>query len=215
MLGRVLDLLRLTERDCIVCGNEVDFSDQGYVCEECLKTISPVHPMDYTPLEWISSYRVFGRYEGVLMECIKVLKFRSVKPLADVLGRSMENHIKEFIEDIDPDITTYVPVHLRRWWSRGFDHNREILKGAGIEAKKMLIRVKHSKPLAQIDKTGREKAVKDAFRVQKDLLEGVEGKTILVFDDILTTGSTAKSVAETLMSLGALRVHFYFLARES
>ena len=215
MLGRVIDLLRLTERECITCGKKTDFSGQGYVCDECLNTLKPYHPMDYTPLEWVSSYRVFGRYEGVLSDCIKALKFKSVKPLAKVLGRAMRSHLEEFLKDIEPDLLTYVPVHWRRRWSRGFDHNLEILNGAGIEAQRLLIRVKHSKPLAQMGKGSREKAVKDAFRVPKDLIEEVEGKVIFVFDDILTTGSTAKSVAETLMSLGALRVHFYFLARES
>lgn len=213
-VGRLLSLSGLSENRCCLCGLEVSGEDQGYVCEDCLAGIRPYHPVEYPKLEWISSYRVFGRYEGVLSEVIKLVKFKSVRPLARRLGEIVGEHLAEFVKEKDPHIVTWVPLHPFRFWNRGFDHNLEILKGTGVRAKGLLVRVRYSKPLAPFGREERMKRVKGAFSVRKDVLDEVEGKRVLVFDDVLTTGATATSIAEHLMSLGAEEVYFYFLAKE-
>ena len=214
MLAKLLETLKLTENACRVCKEPFSPSSQGFVCEGCLQGIKPAYPIEYNALDYISSYRVFALYEEPLSEVIRLVKFRSILPLAHELGSHLSEHLGEYIEEISPDIITYIPVHLFRFWRRGFDHNREILKGAGIHTVEVLMRLKHSKPLASLSKEKRFSVVKDAFRVRKAWIDEVEGKRILVFDDILTTGATSTSVARALLSLGAEEVFFYFVARE-
>ncbi len=214
MLGRALTLLGLTEERCTFCGGGLDDPEQGYLCGECIKSIEPAHPILYEKLDFIESYRVFGSYDGVLAEAIRLIKFRSVKPLARRLGTAISRHLKEFIEETHPDLLTHVPLHTFRFWKRGFDHNEEILLGAGLNSEPVLFRKRHSRPLASYGREERLSAVKDAFGVREEFIDAVEGKRVLVFDDILTTGATSRAVSELLLSLGASEVFFYFLSRE-
>ncbi|WP_147425011.1 ComF family protein [Hydrogenivirga caldilitoris] len=204
----------LSEDSCLICGGEIAHLEQGYVCEGCLMEIKPYHPFNYEKLGLISRYRVYGRYESTLAEVIRLIKFRSVKPLAYTLGERISGHLGDFLEEAKPDILTYVPVHSWRLWSRGFDHNRVLLEGAGVKYDSLLLRRKHSKPLAYYEREKRFVTVKDAFGVRKELADRVEGKKILVFDDVLTTGATSTTICELLLSLGAEDVFFYFLAKE-
>jgi len=68
--------------------------------------------------------------------------------------------------------------------------------------------------LASYGKDKRSEVLKGAYRVKRERVDGIEGKKILVFDDILTTGTTCRSIAELLLSLGADEVLFYFVAKE-
>lgn len=213
MIGFLLDSLNLVERTCSWCGRYLrTAADQGYLCGMCIKNLRPSHPVAYRRVSFVSSWKAFGRYEGLLSHALKLVKFKRVKPLARELGCAIEKHLMGFIGEVKPDLITWVPIHWRRFWERGFDHNEEILKGAGVRAEPILWRVKHAKPLASYDRKERLAVVRDAFMVEKAFLDDLEGATVLVFDDILTSGATSASVAELLLSVGVENVHFYFLA---
>ena len=214
MLGDILKALHLTDESCTVCGNPVNSSLQGYLCDDCLGELKPAHPIEYKPLEYVSSYRVFGRYEGVLKECLQAVKFKGAVPLARTLGIAIRESLSSFVSETRPDLVTFVPTHLFRFWRRGFDHNAEILKGADVEAENLLVRVRYSKPFASLSKEERFKRAKGSFRVKKDWIDRIEDKRILVFDDILTSGATSTSVAEELLTVGAREVHFFFVAKD-
>ncbi len=212
---RIIDLLGVAENTCEVCGLEFSPEEQGYICNSCLEEIKRNYPIEKKDLSFISDYFVFARYEGVLKEVLRLYKFKSVKPFSKILAEKIRDSFFNYCEEIKPDLITYVPVHIFRYWSRGFDHNREILKALNVSFENILIRVKHSKPLANIKgKEKRLKAVKGAYKVRKSKIDLIEGKKILIFDDIITTGSTAESVSEELMSLGADSVYFFFMAQE-
>lgn len=215
MLRGFLKVLGVTEEVCVVCGATVEDPLQGYVCGNCIARIrqdKSIHPDRRLPR--VQGFRVFSRYEGVLGEVIRLVKFRRVLPLARKLGEVIAEDIREYTNRISPDLITFVPVHILRKWSRGFDQNREILKGAGMEFEETLVRVKYSRPLALFDRRERQKAVRGAFKVRRDKLKKVRGAKVLVFDDVITTGSTAVSVAEILIGAGAVSVYFYFVASE-
>ncbi len=214
MLGRLLSDLGLAETACSNCGSGVEDGRQGYLCERCLGELKPHHPIDYRRLEYITSYRVFGVYGGVLAEVLRLIKFRSVRPLARILGEAVREHMGEFVEETSPDLITFVPVHLLRFWGRGFDHNREILRGSGFDFEEVLLRLRYARPLASYGKEERMRMVRGAFGIRKEYVDKLEGKRVLVFDDILTTGATSRSVAESILSVGASEVFFYFVAKE-
>ncbi len=214
MLGSLLGALRLTESSCRVCGREFEPKAQGYICGLCFEGMRPSHPLTYERLDYVSSYKVFGLYDGVLAEAIKLIKFRSVKPLALEVGKRIREDLVSYMGEVEPDVLTFVPLHSFRLWNRGFNHNVEILKGASVEFEDILLRVRYSRPLAVYGREKRAEVVRDAFSVRKGWVDGVEGKKVLVFNDVLTTGATSRSVAELLLSLGASEVFFYFLSKE-
>jgi len=213
MLRSLLFKTGLAYGSCAVCGGALENHSQGFLCFACLREIKPA-PVLFTALPYVKSCRVFAPYGGVLAETLRLIKFRSVKPLAGFLGERISPDLKNFAEEVSADVLTFVPVHFLRRWTRGFDHNREILRGSRLPYEELLIRVRHSKPLIHYGREERFRKVESAFSLREGVADRVEGKRILVFDDVLTTGATATSVARLLLTFGADSVSFYFLSRE-
>ncbi len=212
MIG-FLQRLGLSSERCLHCGKPFIGNSQGLVCHVCLGSISSYHPMDYSErIEYVFSYRVFCLYEGPLREVIHSVKFRNSKTLAISLGHIIRGHLWEYIQELEPDIITFPPLNLRRLWSRGFNHMEYILKGAGVPYMEVFKRIDFSPPLARLEAEGREKAVL-GYRLREEFVDFLEGKRVLVVDDLLTTGSTIRRLAYLLMSVGAGEVHAYFVAK--
>ncbi len=208
----ILKGLGLIERECISCKKEGYFVGQGYVCEECLQSIKPYHPINYVHIDYIFSYRVFGIYDGVLMDVIKSIKFDLNKPLAKKLGQAIKPYLWDYIQQVNPDCVTFPPLNYRRLWQRGFNHAELILKHAGVTPIKLFIRKGFSKPMALLSKEEREKAVKE-FDLRKETLDLIENKVILIFDDLITSGTTVSYLAKLLLMAGASQVHAFFVAK--
>ncbi len=214
MLGSFLDRLGIVEITCLLCGLPFRPEDQGFVCDDCLRGLKP-EPVPYlSRIEPVAGYRVFGSYRGPVGEILRIIKFKHALPLARRLGRAIAGDLGRYVEEVSPDLVTFVPVHLWRFWSRGFDQNEEILKGTGLDFDKVLVRVKHSRPLARLRREDRIRAVQGSFKVRPSFLDRINSKRVLVVDDVLTTGSTAVSVTVELISLGAEKVFFYFVSVE-
>lgn len=182
------------------------------LCKECSLSLSGkgFYLPDLIP--GAKKVRAYASYSGTIAKVIRAIKFNNIRPLLTVLGQYIREDLGNFIEEIKPDLITYVPVHFFRWYRRGFDQNRDLLMMAGFEPKKVLKRVKHSPPLAGLGKEERSRKVAGSFRVTD--AGQIRGKKVLVFDDVLTTGSTAQEVLKTLKQAGAGEVYFYFLAVE-
>lgn len=111
-----------------------------------------------------------------------------------------------------------VPVPLHRWrlWSRGFNQSvlvaRELSKTWGIAAGNQLLRrVRRTQPLKGMNHAQRRKAVAGAFAVAN--ADRVKGKTVILIDDVLTSGSTVEACAKVLRRAGASRVELICWAR--
>lgn len=212
MIG-FLQKLGLSSERCVCCGKVFVGSSQGYVCNECISSIKPYHPMDYSEkLQYVISYRIFGKYDGVLKEVIHNMKFRNSKELALLLGKAISKHLWEYIEETKPDMITFPSLNLRRLWGRGFNHVEYILRGAGVPYVRVFKRRDMNKPMAFLSAEERQKAV-FGHKLREGLIDFLEGKIVLLVDDLLTTGSTIQRLAYLLMSVGAQEVHAYFVAK--
>ncbi|MCS6875670.1 MAG: phosphoribosyltransferase family protein [Aquificaceae bacterium] len=212
MIG-LLQSIGLAKSLCSACGLNFVGKEQGFLCESCLQSLKPYHPMDYSKrIEYVFSYRIYGLYKDVLKEVIQSIKFENSKRLAHRLGGIIKEHIQEYIEEVQPDLITYPSLNLRRLWSRGFNHMEEVLKGAGVPAIKLFKRRDFKPPLAYLDEQERARVVKE-HRLKEEFIEYLQGKRVLIVDDLLTTGSTIKRLAYLLMSVGAEEVHAYFIAK--
>ena len=111
-----------------------------------------------------------------------------------------------------------VPVPLHRWrlWGRGFNQSglvaRELGRSWGLETDcSLLRRVKRTQPLKGLNHSLRRKAVAGAFRAVG--AERIKGRTLVLIDDVLTSGSTAEACARALRRAGAGRVELICWAR--
>lgn len=155
----------------------------------------------------------YGNYDGRLRRLIHVYKYERVDTLAGPLARLLMDALPR---DEQFDVIAPMPLHWRKRWDRGFNQAdllaRVVAERSGIPYRaKLLRRVKASPAQAGLSFAARQTNVRGVFRVPK---HAVQGQSVLLIDDVLTTGATAASAARLLRRTGgASRVSILTLAR--
>jgi ComF family protein len=158
----------------------------------------------------------YGAYEGVLRELVHLFKYSRIQtmaePLASLLMAALPS--EEKFDAIAP-----VPLHWRKQWQRGFNQSellaREIARRQNIPMVRILRRARPTRAQAGLSNTDRRRNVLAAFRCRGSALSGrkLQGKQILLIDDVMTTGSTAAACALALKQAGARKVALLTVAR--
>jgi len=143
-------------------------------------------------------------------------KHASGEPVAEMLGRTFAESANVALKQCGADVVVPVPLHWRGRWSRGYNQaesiGREIAVALGVEFRAAgLRRLKPAVQHAQPSATARRQNVRGAFRVGRRA--NFVGRTVLVVDDVMTTGSTVSEAARVLREAGATKVFVAVLAR--
>lgn len=197
-----LEQLRIREPRCMKCGKPVRYSWQEY-CYDCGHTF---HYYDRGIALWI--------HKEPVSQSIYRFKFHNQRVFAQYYAREALIHLKTDIQCWNPDFIIPVPLHFCKMRKRGFNQAeilaKELGKVFGIPVKeKILVRIKNTKPQKILGPKERNSNLKGAFMVdnrQKDKL--LTGKTVLLVDDIYTTGSTLDAAAGVLKKAGAEKVYY-------
>jgi len=152
----------------------------------------------------------FGSYEGVLRELIHLYKYGRVKTLARPLGALLAARAaaRGTLRCRDSGSAALAPAMATRV-NQSELLARTIARRCGIPVIHALKRVRPTVAQAGLSNTGRRQNVAAAFRPRR----AVEGKRILLVDDVMTTGSTAASCALALKRAGASKVALLTVAR--
>ena len=133
------------------------------------------------------------------------------------LARTMSRYMQPLVGEHSPD-ALLVPVPLHRWriWGRGFNQSamvaKELSRRTGIPVSvDALRRTRATPPLKGMNFNQRRRLVAGAFRASAQA--ELRGRTVVLVDDVLTTGSTANACARVLKSAGAARVDLISWAR--
>lgn len=232
-LGLLLDpLLSLVYPPrCAVCGT----LGETCLCERCAQGITPVpdpkcarcgHP--FGDGSGCSHCRVrepafvrgrsLGGYEGVLRDAIHRFKFRDRPALAEPLGVRLTRFARaeaSALNGLRFDAVVPVPMHSIRRRLRGYNQSERLAQVVARElALRMdaglLTRLHATHPQVGLSGTMRQTNVQGAFAVPQR--ESVAGQTLLVIDDVTTTGSTLHECAAALKAAGAKAVYVLTLA---
>ena len=166
----------------------------------------------------------FGPYEGRMREAIHALKYDRLRPAARQLGSMLAQAIGQLVAEAPAEMLVIpVPLHRSKSAQRGFNQARLLATEALAALKKMhpewrlklasatIVRQRATESQAGLTPRQRRVNVRGAFVVPDP--KTVNGKHVLVIDDIMTTGATARSVAQVLIRAGAAKVWVATLAR--
>ena len=143
------------------------------------------------------------------------VKYVGAPRLGRFLGETAAEAVRPWFSDADA-VVTPVPLHPVRFRERGFNQSEAIGMGMasriGFEFEDgLLIRRKHTKTQTKLSAEKRQANVENAFALGRNVR--VDGKALIVVDDVITTGATLNSCARTLKNAGAAKVVGVALAR--
>ena len=160
----------------------------------------------------LSQSRSCYPYSEPLITLIHKFKYHGLFALAEPLGQNMVHFWPDW--EYLPDLIVPVPLHERRWRARGFNQSQLLAQqlgpAVGVEINSCLLkRVRNTRPQVHLTPEKRARNVAGAFIANST---GVAGKHILMVDDVITTGATMFSAAQSLLDAGAKTVSAYSLA---
>lgn len=195
-------LPRRNQSFCPICGEIYAGEAPQAICPACMKQAPP----------WGKIY-FHGCYEGLLRESILRLKFGGQLHLARGLALLLAGHPGLLEAARGYDLIVPVPLHASRLASRGFNQSGEIAarlgKELGVPLRHAITRSVKTVHQVGLSRCQRVKNLRGAFKAEA----GLEGKRILLLDDVMTTGATMASAARSLLSAGAAGVDAVVPAR--
>jgi len=159
--------------------------------------------------EYCDSIICLCEYTGIIRESLKRYKFYNKPGYYRVFGKLLAEKIKKVTDFQKFDIIISVPLHRNRERIRGYNQSllisRVVGRELGIqECSWLLEKVKDTPSQSLLNRQKRESNIKDAFRVT--FSDRVRDKSILLIDDILTTGNTVNECSRVLKQCGARHV---------
>ncbi len=199
--------LRIYEPWCASCGLPFQSLEAGetHLCSDCILRPPP-----------FSGARSFGYYAAELSRIIQCLKFRRRQNLVGLLAPLLAGTFFDSWEREEFDAIVPIPLHPKRSRERGFNQavllSRSLARHLALPVmENVLARVRHTAPQVGLTDSERKRNVRGAFQCCRR--DEVAAQRVLLIDDVMTTGATAASAAEALMSGGALRVSVLTVAR--
>lgn len=166
------------------------------------------------PVEQATAFLYFSK-TGLAQRLIHGFKYKQQSRTGRFLARQFGEalHQSGWLHGVDYLIP--VPLHRRKERGRGFNQARTIAEEIGNAGRipvlnGVLIKVRHTESQTYKSVEERLDNVKDAFRLQKP--EGLEDRTVLLVDDVLTTGATIEACALTLTAVPDIRIRIATLA---
>ncbi len=227
MLNKFLNTL--FPESCPVCRMPATDHTTAPICNDCWQSIAPYHGprcrtcgrplvsgvslecgdcIQHRPA--FDSAGSFGLYDGVLRQAINQLKYHNIKRLSKPLSEMVLQMKLPRVDAVLP-----VPLYKTRLKQREFNQSALIAKNTGEHLgctmlPHALVKIRDTKPQVGLRSGERRANIRKAFAVQSKEL--IEGKDILIIDDVITTGATVSECAKTVKKAGAARVHVIALA---
>lgn len=192
----ILDLF--FPKKCLECNGS-----GRYICDSCLKKVRK----NGWNSDWV--YSVW-KYEKVIRKAILALKYKYSTDIAEELATHLSRVLKRENINLDEACLVPIPLHWYRYNFRGFNQSEEVGR---LVAEKLnwkfipdlLIRNKSTFPQAQLTGFARRKNLQGAFSLNPNRLVPI-AYCLVLFDDVLTTGSTLLEASKVLRAGGVARI---------
>jgi len=160
--------------------------------------------------------RAAVRYDDVARSLVHGLKYQDRTDLAPPLGRWMARAGKDILDGAD--LIVPVPLHWRRGWSRRYNQSGALATVVGRLSRvpvngQALKRVRSTQQQVGLSRTERARNVQGAFSVATERKADIQGRRIVLIDDVLTSGATVDACARALLRAKAANVDVLVFAR--
>jgi ComF family protein len=160
--------------------------------------------------------RAAVRYDDVARTLVHALKYHDRTDLAPAMGRWMARAGEELLDAAD--VLVPVPLHWRRGWSRRYNQSgalaRAIAKQSGVPvARDVLRRIRPTQQQIGLSRSQRASNVQGAFKVSAEKAHEIQGRRVVLVDDVLTSGATTDACARALLRARAAQVDVLVFAR--
>ena len=196
---------------CHACGGPLVGAEE-LLCASCQRSLADNAFLVGRAQTVLSEECLFAasayRYEGAAAALVKALKFGSDKTAAWPLAEGMAGIFAQWAPMRELDCCVAVPVHPRRQRRRGYNQ-ADVLARRFCEITQLayvpqaLVRVHHRHSQVGLNSAFRRKNIRGAFAMSASGLAALQGKRVLLMDDVLTTGVTADECARVLRLGGA------------
>lgn len=186
---------------CYKCGKQLQEEMQEY-CPDCRDAKH----------EFIMG-RALYEYHSI-KEALFRFKYHGRREYAEVFAKEISYYLGDFIRRVKPDGLVPVPIHTRRKMQRGYNQAAELARALGKEMgipvyENIILRKINTRPLKNMSPAQRQNSLKKAFILGENV---VKLSTVIIIDDIYTTGATIDAVAKVLLAMGPMKIYFVTLA---
>ena len=216
---------------CLSCGVELG-DGKNLFCGKCLSEFSVIAPprcpgcggtldgvleycskcMEFEKRPWNGAFALFN-LRGAGQKLVYAFKFHGrpelARPFADLASELIKN------ENLDIDMIVSVPLHWSRCFTRGYNQAalfcEELARLTKIKYKPVLRRVKRTRQQARLDRDQRHKNLSGAFVLKNGI--DLRGKTILLVDDVMTTGATLTAATKAFENSGTKAIYTLVIGR--
>lgn len=221
---------------CVACGDLLDQPTRGPVCASCWRSIRPLTPPlcdrcgDSLPT-WraisaalvccarcrraapaVDRARSVGAYDGALRAVVQALKYDGRRSLARPLAEMMR--VRGDAVLVDAACVVPVPLHPSRRRHRGFNQASDLARHIGLPVIHALRRTRDTATQTGLSAARRHRNVRDAF-APTNAAGQIAGLTVVLIDDVSTTGATLEACARALKRAGVKEVRALTAARVS
>ena len=196
----------LTHPFCSICCEPFKSKvEEDHLCEKCLRK-----------RPYYDELRAPYLYEERLMEAIQLIKYAGKSCIANSLGALLGAFAKSWIDETNEMVMIPVPLHRKKIRQRGYNQSvllaRVVSSILGMETDFFtLTRTRFTGSQTGLSLEQRRKNVKGAFEAGEH--DSIKGKTVVLVDDVATTGNTVNECARVLKKAGAIKVLGLVLAR--
>jgi ComF family protein len=191
--GIALEASELLKQKCGACINQPPYFDKTY----CL-----------------------DRYEGALQHALHLLKYQKRTAYAHGLANIWNQFISNKYQTISAGFLFPVPMSMQKLAMRGFNQSWEIARR--IECNPNIVKspfalMRHHRASHQAGKNlfNRIQEIENVFYLDSRFTERLKGETVIIFDDVMTTGATLNEIARLLKENGVYQVINWVLLRTS
>jgi len=195
---------------CQICHVKLKFSNKDFLCQECLSQIIYAQPLPFMSYgQKFHFNKVWSAciYEGVIKECIHLLKYKKKLCLSKFLSNLLCDFTSKYVGIKRFDLIAAVPLNRATLQERGFNQSYILAKALSdkfnMPVCNALKKIKPTLSQSTLTKQQRQLNIKDGFCLNKC---NIKDKSLLLVDDVFTTGSTVNECSKALIEAGAKKL---------